>query len=407
MSSADKPDGPRLLDGERIALVGKFAGMSKRDVRKLVRAQGAVTSSGPSATDTLIVVGEADLPLGDLVGAEELFDEPTRRAAEQGTLTLITETQLWERLGLVDPQQASRRLYTPAMVADLLDVPVAVVRRWHRKGVIVPVREVRRLPYFDFREVATARRLADLLAAGCSPLAIEKKLAELAKFVPGVDRPLAQLTVIVEGKQLLFRSGGALSEPGGQLRFDFDAAAGTGELPLGETDAPILPLSRPADSAPDVPTPAAMFSRASDLEEQGCLPEAAEMYRAVLTAAGPDAQVNFLLAELLYRLGDIAAARERYYAAIEQDEHFIEARANLGCVLAETGQLELAVAAFEGALALHCDYPDAHYHLARTLDDLGKTGEAEAHWHAFLALVPDSPWADEARDRLARATVGP
>ena len=75
-----------------------------------------------------------------------------------------------------------------------------MIRRWHRKGVIVPAREVRRLPYFDFQEVATARRLAELLAAGCSAKAIEKKLAELARFVPEVQRPLAQLSVIVEGQ---------------------------------------------------------------------------------------------------------------------------------------------------------------------------------------------------------------
>ncbi len=73
---------------------------------------------------------------------------------------------------------------------------------------------------------------------------------------------------------------------------------------------------------------------------------------------------------------------------------------NLGCVLAETGQPELAVAAFQGALARHGDYPDVHFHLARTLDDLGRSEEAIQHWHCFLRLAADSPWAAEARDRL-------
>jgi DNA-binding transcriptional MerR regulator len=100
---------------------------------------------------------------------------------------------------------------------------VATIRRWHRRGLIVPAREVRRLPYFDFQEVATARRLAQLLAAGASPAAVEKKLAELSRFVPEVQRPLAQLSVIVEGRQLLLRQGEGLIEPGGQMRFDFEA----------------------------------------------------------------------------------------------------------------------------------------------------------------------------------------
>jgi tetratricopeptide (TPR) repeat protein len=102
----------------------------------------------------------------------------------------------------------------------------------------------------------------------------------------------------------------------------------------------------------------------------------------------------------LYRLGDVGAARERYYMAIELDEDFVEARNNLGCVLAEQGQAELAAAAFQGALACHPEYPDAHYHLARTLDETGREAEAEHHWRQFLKLSPDSPWADEARDRL-------
>ena len=106
------------------------------------------------------------------------------------------------------------------------------------------------------------------------------------------------------------------------------------------------------------------------------------------------------MAELLYRLGDLAAARERYYMAIELDEDYVEARANLGCVLAELGQRELAVAAFEGALRYHAGYADAHYHFARTLDDLGRRDKAEEHWRLFLAMTPDSPWAEQARMRL-------
>ena len=80
------------------------------------------------------------------------------------------------------------------------------------------------------------------------------------------------------------------------------------------------------------------------------------------------AEDHFSLAELLYRSGDLAAARERYYAAIELDENYVEARANLGCLLAEQGEHALAEAAFRGALEYHPDFADAHFHLARLLD---------------------------------------
>src|SRR5262249_33540607 len=127
-----------------------------------------------------------------------------------------------------------------------------------------------------------------------------------------------------------------------------------------------------------------------------------EAYRAYSSAAGSSAGVCFAVAELLYRLGDTAAARERYYMAIELDENYLEARANLGCVLAELGDRELATAAFEGALSLHPDYAAVHLHLARTLDELGRADEASGHWQAFLRLAPESPWAATARKRLER-----
>jgi tetratricopeptide (TPR) repeat protein len=393
-----------ILRGKRLAFVGRLASMPRREAAQLVRRHGAVVVDRPDPSVHLLVVGE-ELPLGEESGADDPFDAATRQAIEQGGVEVLRETQLWQRLGMVEAEQEVHRLYTPAMLAGLLRLPVAVIRRWHRRGLIVPVREVRRLPYFDFREVATARRLAELLAAGMSPAAIEKKLAALARYVPEVERPLAQLSVIVEGREILLRQGDGLVEPGGQLRFDFtaaeqaaapSAAAGSASVSIA---AALAMGARAAESTPVAP--AAELSRlAAELEESGQLAQAAELYRAAMAAEGPMPDLCFKVAELLYRLGDLGGARERYFMAIELDEDYLEARANLGCVLAELGERELAVAAFQGALAFHPDYADAHYHLARTLDDLGRTRESETHWEAFLNLAPDSPWALQARNRL-------
>ena len=385
-----------ILHDRRVAFVGKLASMARRDAAQLARQHGATVLEKPDASAHLIVVGENELPLPEVNGQEDWFDEPMRAAAEQGVLEVITETQLWQRLGLVEAEQDVRRLYTPAMLADLLGVPVAVIRRWRRRGLIVPAREVRRLPYFDFQEVAAARRLAELLAAGMSPQAIERKLEDLARYLPGVARPLAQLSVIVQGKQILLRQGDGLIEPGGQFRFDFDAWQREPAPPPHGSGGSLT--ATPTEA---VPTSCEQMCRlAAELEEDGQLAAAAETYRAALAAAGPKAEICFQVAELLYRQGDLGGARERYYMAIELDEDYVEARANLGCVLAETGQRELAVAAFEGALAYHPDYADAHYHLARTLDEMSQPERAEEHWRAFLAQAPDSPWAEEARGRL-------
>lgn len=391
MSAADSADGEPALLNRRVAFAGRLGGMSRRAAQQLVREHGGTPVDDLRAADVdLIVIGADELPLRE----ESLLDETTRARAGAGALEVISETELWRRLGLLEAE-ATARLYTPAMLAELLQVPLAVIRRWHRRGLIVPVREVRRLPYFDFQEVATARQLAALLAAGASPEAIEKQLAELARYVPNVQRPLAQLSVIVQGRQLLLRQGDGLIEPGGQLRIDFEALDRSAE----SAAAPRETVSLHADKMLSA-SPAALRDLAARCEDEGNLEQAAELYRAALAAAGPSAEVCFQLAELLYRLGDLSGARERYYMAIELDEDYVEARANLGCVLAETGQRELAVAAFQGALRYHHDYPDAHYHLARTLDNLGRPAEAEPHWRAFLELASESPWTDEAQHRL-------
>jgi len=390
----DAVNDPWGFSGKRVAFVGKLGGVTRREAQQLVREQGGVPLTRCDASAQVIVIGADVLPLGD---EEVLLDAGVRQAADAGRIEIISETQFWQRLGLMENEPSEPRLYTPAMLAELLKVSVATIRRWHRRGLIKPVKEVHRLPYFDFQEVATARRIAQLLAQGTQPHIIERKLAQLSGYLPDVERPLAQLSVIVEGKQILLRHGEGLIEPGGQLRIDFGAL----ETSQQQTSLPpTLSLAEHLAEHQQLATPQDMLRAAAAHEEQGELPAAVEMCRAALAVGGANAEICFQLAELLYRLGDISAARERYFMAIELDEDFVEARANLGCVLAETGELELAIAAFQGALVHHHEYADVHYHLARTLDQLQRPSEADAHWRAFLQLAPDSPWASEARLRL-------
>jgi len=287
--------------------------------------------------------------------------------------------------------------YTAKLIAELVGVHVARVRVWQRRGWIVPVSETHRLAWFDFTELTVARNLAQLEQAGATPKLLARKLAEIHRHWPDVGRPLAELSLVLDGRQLLVRRGGGLVEPGGQLRMDFDALADEVLEPPAAVLTSAQFLSR---QQPDA-TPEQFAAWATEQDEAGNLKLAAELYRVALAAGGPQPELCFQLAEALYRAGDLPAARERYFTAIELDENYVEARANLGCVLLDLGEKELAVAAFEGALRSHEAYADAHYHLARTLDELGQAGEAAAHWSRFLDLAPDSPWADEARERLS------
>jgi tetratricopeptide (TPR) repeat protein len=409
-SECETFDGPpsAALAGERIVLVGRLFGVNRRDAAQLVARHGGqlVEANDPAAS--LVVIGDGEIDLAASLGANGADDNALCQAVAAGRAALLRESQLWQRLGLVDDNHV-RRLYTPAMLAELLGVSVSAVRRWHAQGALEAVRCVHRLPYFDFKEVAVARRLAELMQAGCSLRTIDRRLAELKRLAPELPRPLADPAVVVRGRRLFLRRGDELTEPGGQLLLDFDAPSAADDVARPavfalfaspSADQEVFDVQDGGGEAPTTAFEQRLLEQAMDLEDEGELDRAAETYRTLLMAVGPRADLHFALADLLYRAGDLPAARERYYAALELDEEYVEARASLGCVLAETGEMELAAATFEGALVHHPDFADAHFHLANALEQLGRAAEAEQHFRAFLALAPESPWAAAARRRM-------
>ena len=137
MSTAIDTEAAQPLHGKRICFIGKMGGVSKREAQKIVRDLGGLPIAKCDATLDIIVIGADELPLGD---DEGLLDDEIRHAAGEGRLEIISESQLWQKLGLVEGEQFVRRLYTPAMLAELLDVSVATIRCWHRRGLIVPAR---------------------------------------------------------------------------------------------------------------------------------------------------------------------------------------------------------------------------------------------------------------------------
>lgn len=375
--------------------------MSHRQAEEIVRRHGGLIAAAIDANTNLVVVGDESRDGRALARAQAELDDAARLAWQEGRLQLVSESDFWSRLGLVDVEPDVQRYYTPVMLAELIGVSPRAVRHWHRQGHLSAERMVGRLAYFSFEQVRVAQRLSELVAAGCTLSQIDRKLKELARSQHG-PLPLAEQSVVVVGRRLYVRRGEQLTEPSGQLLLDFDAPRETAE-DADEAAAVTLPFA----AAPQARTPCEfdasatddLRSLADDFEQSGETERAIEVYRSILMSGDFNADDHFSLAELLYRSGDLAAARERYYAAIELDENFVEARANLGCLLVEQGEAALAEAAFRGALAYHPDFADAHFHLARLLDSQNDTAAASQHWRRFLDLAPASPWAEEALDR--------
>lgn len=394
------PQAPALA-GERVAFTGTLASMTHK------QAQARVAEAGGSATDhvsrqtTMLVVGEEGWPLEPDGAASVKLLQVERWRTEGLDIRIVRESEWLGFVGLDGHRRDVERLYTPAMLSQMLGISVATIRRWERLGLIKPVSRVFRLPYFDVREVAGARRLSELVEAGVTISEIQSGLDQLQHWLGGIERPLAQLEILARDQQVLYRDAqGRLKTVAGQRLFDFEGPQPDAAMPAtvpfsaGEPD-------RDHWKAHD------WFEEGRRLAEADSLAAAVEAYRLSLMDDYDAPEVQFHLAETLYRLDNPRGALERYHVAAELDHNYLEAWTQIGCVHAELGELHRACDAFRVALDVHPDYPDAHLHLAEVLHQSGRTAEAIPHWRKYLEFDSRGPWAEAARGRLDEAGEKP
>ena len=393
------------LDGKRVYFLGKLAASNRKEAVRMVRqASGRIAKTLDSSVQ-ILVVGEGDVLSQDWNLWNDQLDDATREAFEAGSLEIVSEAFFWDQCGAKKSgplskdqpkNQPSRALYTLSMLAELSGLPIAAIRRLQRWGLIVPIRQVHRLSYFDFESFIPLRIVRSMLDSGMALPKAADRFRRGSRFLAA--RPL---DVRIDGDDVIFVMEQGSVDQDGQRRFDFGPDYEMSPKPPTELSADPLEVLESVIHPEAMPNDFETLCEAAwSLESVGNLQGAVDLYRAALAAGGSGGnrgqspQLNFQIAELLYRLGDLTAARERYFMAIELDETFVEARANLGCVLAELGNDELAAAAFRGALKHHPDYAEVHFHLGMLLRRAGLEDEASHHFRVFLELMPDSPWAD-------------
>jgi tetratricopeptide (TPR) repeat protein len=413
------------LAGERVSFTGTLASMTHQQAHELAQQHGGTATQHVSRQTTMLVVGEEGWPLEPDGHPSHNMQDASRLQQEGLPLRIVSESDWLRLLGLDGRCREVHALYTPAMLSRSLDVPIGTIRRWERLGLIRPVKKVYRLPYFDYAEAAGVRRLNELLNAGVPRSQLEASLAKIRHLLPGIDRPLAQLNLLAQDARLVARDDHGLFEPTtGQRCFDFFGADKPHTTPLPSSanelegeEGSILAF-RTAAQKSDHSAEANSLGKSSATDArknwsaeqwftEGCRhldahrPEAAiEAFRLALMDRPDGPEIHFHLAEALFRIGRAEAALERYYAAVEADHNYLEAWMQIGTLLAARGELEPALDALRLALSVHADYPDAHWHAADVLLQLGRTEEAAAHWRSYLKFDTRGPWADEARQRL-------
>ena len=152
-------------------------------------------------------------------------------------------------------------------------------------------------------------------------------------------------------------------------------------------------------------TVAELFSAAAQLQEQGQLPLAVELYRVWLdkTPRSPLAYaVRFNLAVSLSNTGDDAGAEAEYRKAIAAQRNFIEARLNLGTLLEKRGRPDEALATWRDILGpdVKLDPVAARPLYLQTLNNLGRLLEIRKQYPAAEAMLARSLHADPAQPNV-------
>lgn len=126
--------------------------------------------------------------------------------------------------------------------------------------------------------------------------------------------------------------------------------------------------------------------------------EAVRAYRRALEE-DPDLVAALInLANIRYSHDELAEAQALYERAITLDPSYFEAHFNLGNIHHDHAQYSQAESSYREALALNPEYADAHFYLAVTLEKMGRSVDARAHWKSYERLAPQGEWVELARE---------
>ncbi len=399
---------PGVLAGETVALTGTLASMTHEQAAEMIEQHGGNITQHVSRHTTLLVIGEEGWPLEDdgkpsvkLQHAESLIHEGIE-------IRIVSESDWLSMMGLYTDDPDVKRLYTPAMLSKLLNLPVHTIRSWERAGLIRAEKKVCRLPYFNYNEVTAARRLSELMRCGATQEELTRSMQMLKKFLPKPGRILEQLEILSDQHQLVIRDEHGVFEPSTRQRlFNFTEEENKTESDQQEEaeeeqHAHLLRFDLPATQPQTATDWMVEGCRRSEMADSSA---AIRCFHQALRVRPDDAEAHFYLADCLYRIGKQEAALERYLAAIENDPEYLEAWTQIGCLYAELHKWTESLLAFDESLHIFPDFPEAHLHKAETLRQMKQTDDAITHWKRYLELDQRGPWAELAHQRLEQAGV--
>lgn len=335
--------------------------MKRAEAFALVRERGGTPRAGVTRQTNVLIVGELGWPLLD-------DGRPSNSLAHARSydVPIASESQFLAWIGKKIPDEQAKT-YTADQLASLSRLPPEAVDQLAMLGLIEA-----RHGLYGFRDLAAARQVAGLLAAGTKLSAITRSLNEIRKWLP--DAGLANLKLAPESADSLLVE---------QMKGRMDR---TGQF--------VLDVGAPADDAD------ALFERAQMAEEGNDLAEAERLYRRVMHMDPDDPAAPFNLGNVLRAADRPLEAETAYRAAVKADPAYAPAWYNLAHVLEDQRRTQEAIDCLKRAIEADPKYADAMFNLGLFLQRLEQHAEAATWWRRYLEVDRNSPWAAHAKRAL-------
>ncbi|GHT09647.1 hypothetical protein FACS1894170_00520 [Planctomycetales bacterium] len=200
---------------QQVYFFGKLASMNRKKAADFVRLGGDSVAKELADDVNIVVIGDEQLLEDDWNGWNDKLDAATRRGFVNRTLKVITETAFCE---LYCGQTIDRQCYTAVELARLHGLPLAVVHRFERNKLIIPVITAEAVAQFDRDAVLTLKIAAKMLEAGLSLDITENRLCRLQEL----QRHCLPNDVSIDGKTVLLSVPDGVIDHTGQHRIVFN-----------------------------------------------------------------------------------------------------------------------------------------------------------------------------------------
>ncbi len=377
-----------------VVITGKLLRLTRGQIAdRLTQRGGGAVERAVTRRTTHVIVGMGGWPL--LADGQASHCLLRAEALQQGgqSIEICSELDFAERLGVALPADDSPKTISRRKVARTLGLPEETLRRWEQLSLVRSKHD-----QFDFQDIVSLQRLAELFAQGATPETIHRSLERVRRIRPDARRPLAQLAIIVANRQtLLAEFGEYLVGSDGQLRWRFAAGEADGQ---SGADADSTREERESHDSSAAGGISLWLQPAEALEAEEWLRRAerwadedepdraaAAIRKALLRRSNYPAAYR-LLGDIEHGRGNTGAAMELWRVAAMQLGNDADAWLLAAEACEELGRAEEAIDALQNALAIDPAHAASHLLMAMVLEQIGRTDAATDHWRRALEANP-------------------